>query len=381
MSTQVKKIILLNHEPISDFIINRFDINHLLKNGFDVEYWDMSRLYRVTNSTRTDVFCSFDVAIRSKKEVKLRVEKNSNDSVVYIKMMHFKWSDLWLHKILSENNCISVFFVTGTVPIYECRNLHVKISRKIFNIDYKKYFLNRVANIIWRIKNLNHYTVVFSVGNTLVHSGKIRSKCVVRTNHYDYDQYIISCRKEVNLINDKYIVFLDENRIDHPDNKLVGLENLNRKKYFDRMNNFFDRIENAWGFKVIIAEHPSSNYSDNTFNNRKRYKYKTSDLVKNCEYVLAHWSTSIDYAVLYCKPLLLLYSNEIKDRDKTFCSIMGYNKELGSALYNIDEDKKVARPFVNSGKYDHFKYNYLVSQEKENKLSTDIFIDFLLNKY
>ena len=371
------KIILLNHDSLSDLIVNVFDFDTLVKKGFDVEYWNMSRLYNFKKNI-SGLHTRFEIIIKSKKEVNSRIQANNNVSAVYIKMMHFKWADLWLHNILLKNNCVSIFFITHLLPPSIFKKKKKNLLNRIVKVDYKKYLLNNLAKFLWKIRNLDYFTVVFFVGSADSISGGIRASQFIQTNHYDYDQYLISCRNEVNLISHKYIVFLDENRVEHSDNKSIGVS-YNKDKYYDRMNIFFDKIENLWGLKVIIAEHPSSNYDNNTFNNRKRYKYQTSNLVKNCEYVFAHWSTSISYAVMNNKPLILLYNNEMRDKDITFFSIINYHEALGSPLYNIDEDNDVELPISNRSKYSYFKNNFLVSQGNENKLSTEIFMDFLLN--
>ena len=56
--------------------------------------------------------------------------------------------------------------------------------------------------------------------------------------------------------------------------------------------------------------HPRSNYEKHPelFKKYKIIKGKTIDLVKNSKLVLMHCSTSVNYAVIYKKPIIILDS-------------------------------------------------------------------------
>jgi hypothetical protein len=105
--------------------------------------------------------------------------------------------------------------------------------------------------------------------------------------------------------------------------------------------------------------------------------------VKNCEFALAHISSSISYAVMFKKPLLLLCSNEYREiyRNSYMRIMRAFAKALETTIFNIDDDdvlKKTAIGSIDQNKYDEYKYNYLSSRETEETLTKDIFVKTLL---
>ena len=53
---------------------------------------------------------------------------------------------------------------------------------------------------------------------------------------------------------------------------------------------------------------PARHYDSATFGGRPIYRLATAELVRYAEFVLAHTSTAISYAVLYSKPLVFIYT-------------------------------------------------------------------------
>ena len=136
--------------------------------------------------------------------------------------------------------------------------------------------------------------------------------------------------------------------------------------------------------KVVVAAHPKSDYSDNPFENRKIFKYKTIELVKNCKFVIAQSSTSISFAVLYNKPLLFIYDNQLKEVHKTnlYPSLCSYAECLGCTPLNIsdlDQAFEIKLPEINKKKYTKYKYDFLTNKSTENILSKEIILEQIIS--
>ena len=117
---------------------------------------------------------------------------------------------------------------------------------------------------------------------------------------------------------------------------------------------------------------------------RKYYTLKTANLVRESLFVIAHDSLSTSYAIFNYKPIIFIYTNQIKnhsiDTRKQYLQIKVLADTLGSKLLNIDNYKEEELIFnnVDKRKYDDFKYKYLVSKNTENKLSSKIFVNNIM---
>ena len=143
------------------------------------------------------------------------------------------------------------------------------------------------------IKNLNY---------------KISSKTKIILSHsFDYYKYLEFSKLKIKPnLKYRFAVFLDEGVTGHPDYHYLNLNPFcDHQVYFEELKKLFDILENKLDLKIIIAAHPKIDYSKfkNEFS-RKIFYNKTIELVKNSNLVLSHMSTSINFAVIYNKPII-----------------------------------------------------------------------------
>jgi hypothetical protein len=136
---------------------------------------------------------------------------------------------------------------------------------------------------------------------------------IIRAHTLDYDLYLEN--KDTVDDQEDYAVFLDEYLPYHPDFLIetIGPIHLNAEQYYRTINKFFSEIEKKFGVRTIIAAHPYSRYDlkPECFPGREIIKGRTVELVKRSKFVFAHMSTSINFAVLYKKPILFLTTDGI----------------------------------------------------------------------
>ena len=134
----------------------------------------------------------------------------------------------------------------------------------------------------------------------------------------------------------------------------------------------------------MISKHPLNMIEKNPFKGRKQYLLKTAKLVRESFFVIAHDSLSTSYAIFNYKPIIFIYTNQIKnhsiDTHKQYLQIKVLAESLGSKLLNIDNynDEDLIFNSVDKKKYDKFKFEYLVSKQTRNELSSNIFIKNIL---
>jgi hypothetical protein len=177
----------------------------------------------------------------------------------------------------------------------------------------------------------------------------------------DYDLYleernIQTCRSE------KYVVFLDEYLPFHPEYIMLGLlPPSGPDGYYTGLNKLFSKVENRYNIKVVIAAHPRSHYEESSqlFESRECIKGKTSELIKNAEFVIAHSSTAINFAVLYKKPIMFVTTQRISNSYqgpyiKLMASLLGTTPVNLDNNYDIDQE-----PQVNKQKFDYYRNAYI----------------------
>ena len=119
---------------------------------------------------------------------------------------------------------------------------------------------------------------------------------------------------------------------------------MRRKVYFTTdvwypsLVRFFDWIEDQTGVQVKIAGHYKSTHVAIApcFGNRPVHYGKTRELVRNSDFVITRASTAISYAVMFKKPVIFIYSNQLKDDYLAMSTIRGTAAMLGNEPINID---------------------------------------------
>jgi len=253
-----------------------------------------------------------------------------------------------------------------------------KLYRNLDKINLKKIsdvYLNQLARIYLKTRLIKEYDLVFASGSVDA-SRHNRNSRIIALNHFDYDNYLIGKNKATRIIDYEYCVFLDDNIVYDTDYKIFNRKTIDPGSYFKSMCNLFDQIEKVLKIKVIVAAHPKAQYEDTEFGNREIIKGRTNELVKDCSFAIAHYSTSISFAVLYSKPLVFVYTGEMK-KMFYFKNIRHYASILNAPIFNVDAiqgEKELEVGLPDKARYNDYKYKYLVSQPTEDILSADVFI-------
>ena len=120
---------------------------------------------------------------------------------------------------------------------------------------------------------------------------------------------------------------------------------MRRKVYFTTdvwypaLTRFFDRLEAESGVQIEIAGHYKSSHPAIApyFGNRSVHYGKTRDLVQKSDFVITINSTAISYAVMFRKPVIIIYSNQVKEDRLVMQYVRGTAAMLGIEPVNIDE--------------------------------------------
>lgn len=270
---------------------------------------------------------------------------------------------------------INVF--AGIIPLSNAKNYREEAYRQLISfwgpIIYRsKYNFILMPVEIYMFPNMYES---YSNKNILIHSES-------------YDEYLDS-KNEKRIIQDKYVVYIDDYMIGHSDFKKNGekLPITDARKYLEDMRCFFVQIEKKYGCKVVIAAHPKSEYKGDEFGNEREIIYgKTRDLIRDAELVIVEVSTCLNLIALYNKSFINIFSKEMLINTPAFNSAYdSIHSAFKCRKLDISEKKQVERfgEYVcsyNKVLYDEFIENLIISRNSvgKNQLIYETVSDYLL---
>ena len=178
----------------------------------------------------------------------------------------------------------------------------------------------------------------------------------------------------------KNLLFLDEDFPCHSDYIRDGLSpSINVENYFNEISYCLLNLSNRFGLKPLIKLHPKANFK----RSRKLYNVAvsikdTADLVSKADLVVAHCSTSIQLAVLFKKPLILIIPNQLERNSVWRKSIDNFSYLLRvPAIKSSEINNLKSIPRVNIESYNNYIEKYIKMKGSPNKFSWEIITDNL----
>jgi len=383
---KIKNIVYIGYAPLTAKTSRDFFIDDLIKEGINVEYWDLSQYYFENLTINNSINESWIKKVNSMGEVKMMLSAKNNRETVYFINFAFTGKVLLLFRILTKMNITIFQIARGMIPVPA--STVKKSVGKLFKAGMVKkvsnFAFNKAALLIKQMGLIKTFDRIYYAGEDALKIAGLgyemdKQKAeLIPINSSDYDHYL-SLKGSSRLVEHKYVVFLDEYLPYHPDVHMFGLKTVKAEEYYISLNKFFDDIESRYNVKVIIAAHPKavSYQTNNYFNQRDVFFFKTAELIKYAEFVFAHRSTAISLAVLFEKKLIFLYTNYMQEKmDYYYQGIHHLAKTLDTQLVNIDQPITIMEKDLNFNErmYDDFKYKFLTSKGAELSIAKDVFI-------
>jgi hypothetical protein len=404
----INTIIILTQLPFIDRHYQIWGVETLIQNGFSVEVWDISPfLYDVSFGLVESISKKdFDYKLRkfsTEKEISDALS-NLNNSVFINVFIGFFPKIEFIYLIISKKEIAYAVPLFNALPFSHIlsfstshRNINASLSSKISR--------NKIKEFIKWIKNHLVYKRPYFLElgiqpASLAIAGGVAS---LYDKQYPYNNrtkilwthcidYNISLQNVLN--NENYLglpdncgVFLDEFLPFHLDFKIQSVDPpLSPEEYYPKLCRFFSYIEKKYGTTIIIASHPSATYDQlpNFFEGRKIIKDKTAQLVKESSFVMLHASTSINYAIIYQKPIILLTLDKLCKPKKSTSRIGELTENMASLLqkvpFNLDEEPSIildSELKINEDAYRMYKNLYIKKQGSEEKDMWQIFADYI----
>lgn len=320
------------------------------------------------------------INIKSYYELIKNINKSKNKSYFY-NAAGLSVLSILIELFLIKFKKLKKIDIIGEISPIPNNNFLEEVSY-LYKID-KIYLINKIflflyyklKKIILGIIDFNKPSFVFLDNKKYYQIFKNKNYFnIYKYDNENYSKYLKSLKKRKRK---KYIVFLDQD-LDHNFEyslRKIKVSKFNSKIYWKKMDNFFSELEKyfKYKYKIVIASHHRRPKGDYPIK-RKFIHNNTANLVKDSILVLAHHSLSINYAIFYNKPILLLNTSIFNLHSftrKNFINLL--RKKLGLEVANID-NKFVLKKFflkkilmINKKKYIKYFNKYLGFSFKQTK--------------
>jgi hypothetical protein len=384
---QFEKIYFVVQAPPTKRDYERFGFDLLQKRGFktvflDVTYFINPKYQR--ESTGDWIDSSFHQRINNRKQWIGFLQSIDVENVLFVDNVGFHRASLDLFLFMEKFRIHYAALWVNNIPQprYPLKNILFKkdVFVSIFQAVRKRLVQRKLKDY--------HPTYIMAGGRADVErfSKGINGSKLIWAHAFDYDRYLtFMAQKLDSILKDSYLVFLDEGYPTHPDFSLKGMMKnpfLSVQHYADSMESFFSVIEERCDLKIVIAAHPKSAYEmiPGLFKGRKIIKGKTLELVAHSKGVLGHSSTSINFAVLFKKPVAFLLPQEIQGSYHAKM-IEAFAAALSQVPYTLDRIKDFnpeSYQVIDDQSYDNFLKQYIKAGDFSEKMFWDIFADTVL---
>jgi len=367
----IKRIILLVASPFDSRDYERFGVETLKRNGFDVEVWDLSRILRPKFYTdgscpKPYEFKGLILFSNQKKAYEMISGLGGTDFVVTLGS--YGVNSLWVYRALTRAGSEYAVHMSNFLPIIGPKQTEISAYfrklKKIFPPTFA-YVMNVLfSRLPSKWFGIKPSKLVLAGGEECFayRFPKDKSTETLWTHAMDYDLYLEERKRSFSETERPIAVFLDEYLPFHPDRLYDGVKGLpTPDEYYPMLDRFFRRVEDELKLEVVIAASPRSDYEKKSdyFNGRRCIKGETLSLVRKSRLVLAHDSTAVTFANLFRKPVMFLTSKRLSRTHpyiKVLADWFGKEPVFADSDAAIDWDFEMS---VSDRNYDEYKKSFI----------------------
>ena len=304
---------------------------------------------------------------------------------MFDQMSSIHLSSMYLRYKIKKQNCKTIITSHGLQPYIFKENFNYQVQKYIpkdvmflKKIYYKFIFFTLIPTFLKRRLSLylfNKYQYYYVLLTCLESHREFKThqyKYNIKHHTFDYDRYLESLKDNKKYKQD-YILFIDQDFLDHPDYKYTGTPPI-PKSYIDNTTKFLKNLESELKLKVKIAGHPKS-ITRNSWVNFEVVYDDTLNLIKNSKIVLGHFSTAISYAIIFKKKILLFVTPEMQGtyrENQTHNYAYSINKKYYKMnkeyIKNSEIDKYLEIDYLAYNKFidQYIKYPGLKQKDSDN---------------
>lgn len=391
----IRRLVFLVFWPVTAFEEKRWHFDYLRSQGLEVVVFDLTYLLnreRILKHPAHALQDDFIRHINTYQELDGLLGIYAGDSLFVDYLVGTSDISLRVEKVfrlLKKHQARYTFISAGAVPLSASTLGAVKsltaMVRKAIN-PLKLWHFIASKWIVTLSKHKLVYPLPFiifggrsEVLQRYISKRNIGREKIIPTHSFDYDTYLHYQRSQDGkaVPAENICVFLDEAITHHSDFSILGIEPINAGEYFASMNQFFDFVEKTTGLQVVIAAHPRSDYESmpDVFEGRSIIKGKTVELTAKSSMVVMHGSTSVNFAILFNKPVVSVKTADISANSYLNSLVDTMAAAIGVQPVNVDKDRltpSLLAGNIDQKKYEAYLYKYIKSPEAEDRLVWEI---------
>jgi len=382
--TTIRRILFLVESPFNQRDFQRYGIELLLENGFDVEVWD---LINILNPHYTKSYMPPDPIdwpgsrILSDKKVALEKIRDLASDTFVINFVGYSPKSFWVYRAISSSQAGYAVHMSNALPSLEMgrneslfsfylKRLSKITGKKLFNL-MKSLARDRFYRLPFSWRGMKPASLILAGGEQcLKYPCPVdKSTEILWAHTMDYDLYL---KERDNPCSERPIaVFLDDYLPFHPDWIRSGTQPpATAESYYPLLSNFFNLLEQRLELKVVIAAHPRSHYEElpDYFGGRECIRGKTIRLVRESRLVLSHASTALSFANLFHKPVIFLTSSDL-DKGSYGALIRAMANWFGKNPIWLDGDIAIdwgQELTVDMSHYERYRRAYIKTEQSED---------------
>jgi hypothetical protein len=389
----MRKIVYLIEQPLDKTNYDRFGIQTWITRGWTVEVWDLTRLAHprvwedfIESGRKLSKFEGY-FPVASKGQLDYRFSRLGKTEY-FIDFTGDNVCSLRAKIRLIEGGAIRIVCATGSIPDIGDRYRKYGFAHRLLEISR-----NPIKSATWLANALvSRVAVPYVRPGLSVVSGEKSLRIALRAHHnleilsahnLDYDIYL-KLRKSIGSVPGEYGVFLDQNICFAPD---YIYENVSAfataDKYFPAICNGLRKVSANLQIPVQIAAHPrlpDRKLNLDYFQGIPVQFGRTAELIGNCRFVVCHYTTAVQLAVLFRKPIIFVTTDQLSSSPALkfiaqFASILGKQViNLDGDLDSIDWRKELNIDFE---RYDTYRREYIKTDESAEAPFWEIVVDHM----
>lgn len=340
---KISELVLLTQTPFNTIDYERYGIETLRENGFEVDVWDLTPCLYPQAHRQLQLPDAMDYErcrqFSSLKQV-LAAISELTPSCFVVSTVSYRYESCPVYRALAKVRVGYAVVATNTLPSVQVTQTPMEALRKLRRSSSSQVLNALFFRIPFRWLGIRRATVAVAGGaQSFLSNFPVNQETQILWAHnLDYDIYLKE-KEKPGLADTTMGVFLDEYLPFHPDFDYLKLESpASPKEYYPAISRFFDSLESTYGVRIVVAAHPRSSYKDHPdyFGGRAVFRGRTAELVKRSGFVIAHASTSIGFAVLFEKPVLFVTTDKLQQNPWIGRAISVMASWLNKTPINLD---------------------------------------------
>ena len=360
--SNISEIFVIVHQSLNNYTFDRFGLNQNLNHK--ITYLNILPLIskRLHEKYKKDDFKKENFLNFYSNLSLFKFLINTPKNSFYTNLTGKNFYSIFINILLKFKNFTKFEIVQPSLPLLELK--YSKLSSLIRNQKFLLKKINsKIQNVI--INNLYNFTskkakIIFISNDQNIKKIKHNGE-VFKINHLDYFNY-----KKVSHKNNSgnYFCFIDQEQENSFENQLYHVPYI--PNYLQRISEILKNIESKTGAKAKVALHHRRNTIPSELKCFECIKDNTISLIKDSKFVLTHNSTAVNFAILFKKPITLIWLKEFETRLSKYAQMKKLKNEINCDI--LDENQEISNynfvKNIDDQKYESFIKEYIYFNEK-----------------